>query len=205
MSESIIFSNDKEKHDLSKKLSSEVEAWLASGGETKQLGNGESLGQVDYTKNYDREKRNKDEFEKAAVSSHKPRKAKVLSSDALRRKKLIEAKREAIEMGLSEFQAECRNHGMTNYAIRETDGKTYCVKCKREMQSRFHEGAMTDERKEDNARKRRNREKAKEAISTGKKIFTAECKHHGVTDYIVINIKTEKKVHRCKKCRSEGL
>ena len=131
LNQSIIYSNDEEKREASEKLNDEVEKWLANGGKIQALKRGESLGRVDYSRNYDAEKRKtevKAEKPKPIAKPPKPAKVKIakppkpkkqkpLSAEAQRVKNLREAKMVAVQKGLTEFKAECKNHGMTDYLI----------------------------------------------------------------------------------------
>ena len=203
----------------SEKLNDEVEKWLASGGKIQTLNHGESLGRMDYSRNYDAEKRKvevKKEKPKPVekpsnpvkvkiAKPPKPKKQKPLSAEGKRVKNLKEAKMLAVQKGLTEFKAECKNHGMTDYLI-YGDGSAKCILCKKDKSVREFAKTMTPEKRIQYERRKANNQLMKIAVENGEKNFIGNCEKHGKTDFVILKKSkasdTEFKfMHRCKCCK----
>lgn len=109
--------------------------------------------------------------------------------ETMRRREVSRLKNEALAAGEREFDAPCRNHGMTRYFVH--NNKPRCAICEKEKQREKY-NAMCP-----------NLKKMKKCLQSGEKFFTGDCKTHGETKFAVYKY-AKRQWHQCMTCKSEA-
>lgn len=117
------------------------------------------------------------------------RKQREKKPEAIRKRTLASAKREAIEQGVKKFSGPCKVHGITEYRI--VGDRARCLECERDKQKRKYE-QMPE-----------NLKKMKYCLKYGKKSFTGTCEKHGESKFY-INKSGHNWVYRCDLCRKDA-
>ena len=135
-------------------------------------------------------------FPKEKPASAKPAKpakpAKIgrpLSAEVARKRELSTRKKEALELGNTEFNGPCAKHGMTTYTI--ANGSARCVLCRKAQQKNKYMKASV------------NLKLMRESLAKGEKSFTGNCEVHGEAKFF-INRSGQYHIYRCEGCRKDS-
>lgn len=122
------------------------------------------------------------------------------SAEAIRLRKVAEAKKNALANGEKSFIAPCRNHGETKFFIDETN-RIHCGLCRcRHNNKKFFNQEIDPKVKEahlkDLERRRKNRKLRDEAIEKGENTFNGECKNCGETELKILYTKRKSAIEK---------
>lgn len=124
------------------------------------------------------------------VKKSKPAKrGRPMGPDADRKRELSTRKKEAIELGKTEFKAPCAKHGMTLYTISSNVAR--CVLCRKSQQRNKYLKASG------------NLKLMRESIAKGEKEFIGDCDVHGESKFF-INKSGKYHIYRCEGCRKDS-
>lgn len=111
------------------------------------------------------------------------------SAETCRKRELSTRKKEALELGRTEFNGPCAKHGMTTYTI--ANGSARCVLCRKAQQKNKYMKASV------------NLKLMREALAKGEKSFTGSCQTHGEAKFF-INRSGQYHIYRCEGCRRDS-
>ena len=117
------------------------------------------------------------------------KRGRPLSAEVARKRELSTRKREALELGNTEFNGPCAKHGMTTYTI--ANGSARCVLCRKAQQKNKYMKASV------------NLKLMRESLAKGEKSFTGTCEVHGEAKFF-INRSGQYHIYRCEGCRKDS-